>query len=70
MKGSLVNPNNAQITIRFREGLRDREVDSTLMARKALVERGKVLALRRKGQTSVLHLFANLFNANGISSTF
>ena len=60
MKGSLVNFSNPQITIRVSEGLRNQEVASTLMARKALVERGKVLALRRKRQTSVLHLFANL----------
>ena len=60
MNASLINRNNPQITIRVRAGLRNREVASTLMARKALVERGKALALRRKRQTSVLHLFANL----------
>ena len=60
MKGSLVNRNRLQLTIRVREGLRNQEVASTLMAKKALVQNGKVLNLRRKRQGSVLNLFANL----------
>ena len=60
MNPSLVNHNSPLITIRVREGLRNQEIASTLMARKALEERGKVLALRRKRQASVLGLFANL----------
>ena len=60
MNGSLVNLNSPLITIRVREGLRNQEVASTLMARKALAERVKVLAARRKRQASVLDLFANL----------
>jgi len=60
MNGSLVNHNSRQIAIRVREGLRNQEVASTLMARKALMEKGKVLASRRKRQASVLDLFANL----------
>ena len=60
MKGSLVNRNRLQLTIRVREGLRNQEVASTLMAKKALVERSKALTSRRKRQASVLDLFANL----------
>jgi len=60
MNGSLVNGNSLQLTIRVREGLRNQEVASMLMARKALVQKGRVLNLRRKRQTSVLNLFANL----------
>ena len=60
MNGSLVNLNNLQINIRVREGLVNHDVASTLMARKALAERGRVLALRCKRQASVLDLFANL----------
>ena len=60
MNESLVNLDSPLITIRVREGLRNQEVASTLMARKALAERGKILASRRKRQASVLDLFANL----------
>ena len=60
MNPSLLNHNSPLITIRVRAGLRNQEVASTLMARKALVQKGKVLALRRKRQASVLGLFANL----------
>ena len=60
MNESLINRNRPQINIRVREKQRSQKVASTLMARKALIERGKILALQRKGQTSVLHLFANL----------
>ena len=60
MNGCLENRNNLQLTIRVHKGLRNREIASTLRARKALAEKDKVLALRQKRQTSVLNLFANL----------
>ena len=60
MNEQLINRNNIQIAIRVRQGLRNQNVASTLMAGKGLSERGEVLALRRKRQTSVLDLFADL----------
>ena len=60
MNESLINRNRLQLTIRVREGLRNQEVASMLMARKALAPNGKVLNLRRQRQASVLNLFANL----------
>ena len=43
MNGSLVDLNSRKATIRVREELRNQEVDSALMARKALLERSQVL---------------------------
>ena len=60
MNESLINRKNLQIAIRVRQGLRNQDVASTLIARKAPSESGKVLALRRKRQASVLDLFGNL----------
>ena len=62
MNGAFVNRNNLQLTIRVREGLRNQEIAATLIARKAQVQKSKVLNLRRKRQNSVLNLFANLLD--------
>ena len=62
MNGAFVNRKNLQLTIRVREGLRNQEIAATLFARKAQVQKSKVLNLRRKRQNSVLNLFANLLD--------
>ena len=56
MNNPVANRGNPQILIRVSG--RDRATEAATW--KVLVERGKALALRRKRQSSTLHLFANL----------
>jgi len=60
MNQSFINRNNLQLSIRVRGGMRNQEISPTLLTKKALAQKVKVLNLRRKRQYSVLNLFANL----------